>query len=276
MRKLLWLFVLSSLVLLNACSPSPVSSDTSETPDLAGEITFAGSTTVQPLANEIGAAFTEAHPDVTLDIAAGGSEVGIRAIHDGTVDIGMASRALTPEEAEGITPHQIAVDVIAVIVNEANPVGDLTLAQLEAIYLGEITNWRDVGGEDAPITVVIRDINSGTRGAFDKIVLKGAEPASPNLKKALAASDVAVQVRDNPYALGYVGFGHLDSGLKALNIEGVAPSAETARDGSYKVTRPLQLMTGPLSQPLAKTYVEFALSEAGQQVVAESGWVPAK
>lgn len=276
MRKSVWIFVWIGLFLITACSSSPHAPDSSGTSQLAGKLTFAGSTTVQPLTNEIGEAFTAVHPEVTLDIAAGGSEVGIRAIHDGTVDIGMASRALTSEEVEGITPYQIAVDVIAVIVNEANMVNDLTLVQLEAIYLGEITNWRDVGGEDVPITVVIRDINSGTRGAFDKIVLKGAEPSAPNLEKALAASDVAALVGEDPHAVGYVGFGHLDPGLKVLKIDGVAPLAETARDGSYKVTRPLQLMTGPLSQPLAESFVEFALSEAGQQVVVESGWVPAK
>jgi phosphate transport system substrate-binding protein len=267
-------FLLVSLLLLTACSASPTPVPT--TSQLAGELTFAGSTTVQPLADEIGKAFTDMYPDVTLDIAAGGSEVGIEAIHDGTVDIGMVSRSLTLEEAQGITPHQIAVDVIAIIVNEANTVDDLTLEQLKAIYRGEITHWIDVGGDSAPITVVIRDINSGTRGAFDKIVLEGAEPAAPNLQTALTASDVAALVLDDHHAIGYVGFGHLDASLKPLKINSVTPSAETAQEGSYKVTRPLQLMTGPLSQPLAETFVAFARSETGQRVVEESGWVPAK
>jgi phosphate transport system substrate-binding protein len=213
---------------------------------------------------------------VTLDIAAGGSEVGIQAIHDGTVDIGMASRALTPEEAEGITPHQVAVDVIAVIVNEDNPVTTLTMEELRAIYLGEITNWQAVGGAAAPITVVVREINSGTRGAFDKIVLNGEEPNAPGLDKALTASDVAAIVSETPTALGYVGFGHLDSGFRALQIEEITPSAETARDGSYRLTRPLQLMTGSLTQPLAEEFLDFALSEEGQDVVKEEGWVPVK
>lgn len=274
MLRFIHFFLLVSLLLLTACSASPTPVPT--TSPLAGELTFAGSTTVQPLADKIGEAFIAMHPDVTLDIAAGGSEVGIQAIQDGTVDIGMVSRSLTLEETQGITPHQIAMDVIAIIVNETNTVDDLTLEQLQAIYLGEITDWSDVGGDDAPITVVIRDVNSGTRGAFDKIVLEGAEPATPNLQTALTASDVAVSVQDNHHAIGYVGFGHLDAGLKTLKIESVAPSAETAQDGSYRVTRPLQLMTGPLSQPLAEAFVAFALSETGQRVIEESGWVPAQ
>ncbi|MGC9398013.1 MAG: phosphate ABC transporter substrate-binding protein [Anaerolineae bacterium] len=276
-RTLRWfvVFVFGVLLWTPACTPA---SSPALTPSvqLAGELTFAGSTTVQPLAAEIGKAFNALYPDVTLDIAAGGSEVGIQAVHEGTVDLGMASRALAPEEAEGIAVHRIAVDVIAVVVHADNQVEGLTMEQLKAIYLGEITSWHEVGGAETPIHVVVRDINSGTRGAFDQIVLQGAEPTVPHLQKALTAGDVAALVQEDPYAVGYVGFGHLEPGLKALEIDGVAPSAETARDGSYEITRPLQLMTGPLSQPLAETFVEFALSEAGQQVVVESGWVPAK
>jgi phosphate transport system substrate-binding protein len=170
--------------------------------------------------------------------------------------------------------HQIAVDVLAIIVNTANPVINLSTAQLRDIYLGAITNWQDVGGPDAPITVVIREKTSGTRGAFDEIVLDKAEPAGPALQTVITAGDMAALVAQEPYAIGYVGFGNLEAGLRGLSIDGVAPSEANARAGSYRLTRPLLLLTGPLTQPLAQTYIDFALSAEGQQLIAENGWVP--
>jgi len=271
------LFVLLGISVLLAGCAQPV-----ETPKpveevlLGGRITFAGSTTVQPLADIVGQAFTALYPEVTLDIAAGGSKVGIQAIHEGTVDIGMASRRLSAEEAEGVTQHQIAVDVIAVVVHVSNPVEDLTMEQLHDIYLGKITNWKEVGGADEPIVVVIRDENSGTRGAFDEIVLEKETPTAPELQKALTAGDMAALVAGNPNAIGYVGFGNMESELKVVAIEGVEPSKEAAQDGSYRLTRPLLMFTGPLTQPLAQTFIEFVVSSEGQQVVEANGWVPVK
>jgi phosphate transport system substrate-binding protein len=254
------------------------SSATPEPPTqlVAGKITFAGSTTLQPLAHELGEAFNERYPDIELDIAAGGSVVGIQAVHDGAVDIGMASRTLKPEEVEGIGQHQVAVDVIAVVVHISNPVEDLTLEQLRAIYLGEIANWREVGGQDQPIVAVVRGKNSGTRGAFDEIVLEKQEPAAPEMRTALTAGDMAVAVMENPGAIGYVGFGNLESSLKMVSIGGVLPAEETALDGSYRLVRPLLFLTGPLTQPLGQTFIDFALGDEGQKIVEESGWVPAK
>jgi len=244
--------------------------------DIAGEISFAGSTTLQPLAHKLGEAFKERHPDIVLDIAAGGSVVGIEAIHNGTVDIGMASRALKPEEAEGVKQHQVAADVIAMVVHSANPVEDIELERLREIYLGEITNWSEIGGLDEPIMVVVRGKNSGTRGAFDKIVLDRQEPAAPDLQMAVAASDVAAMVAENEHAIGYIGFGHFELDIKVMAVDGVTPSEETAQDGSYPVVRPLLFLTGPLTQPLAQHFIDFALSEEGQQMVIDEGWVPAR
>lgn len=272
LKKTLLIFLL--ILAFAACTPSTPAITT--VVPLTGQITFAGSTTVQPLADKLREAFNLIHPGVTLQIAAGGSTVGIKAIHDGTVDIGMASRRLKPDEAEGIEQHQIAVDVIAAVVNDANPVEGLTLEELRDIYLGEITNWREVGGEDSPITVIVRDKNSGTRGAFDDIVLSGEEPTAPGLKKALTAGDVAAGVLDDTGAIGYVGFGNLEPGLRALSIDDVLPSEENARSGDYPLVRPLLLLTGPLTQPLAHEFITYALSAEGQGVVAEQGWVPAQ
>ncbi len=242
---------------------------------LAGQISFAGSTTLQPLAHKIGEAFTRENPNVMLDIAAGGSVVGIEAIHDGTVDIGMASRSLKPEEAAGLKQHQVAADVIAMVVHESNPVEDIALEDLRDVYLGRITNWSELGGDDEPILVVIRGKNSGTRGAFDKIVLDGGEPTAPNLETAVAASDVAAIVAENSHAMGYLGFGHFEMDIRVITVDGVMPSEKTANDGSYPVVRPLLFLTGPLTQPLAHRFIDFALGEQGQTIVVDAGWVPA-
>ncbi len=267
-RVLGFLWVLALLV---GCQPLTVSPTVSM---LHGNLTFAGSTTVQPLVAKIGEAFNARYPDVALDIAAGGSSVGIQAIHEGTVDIGMASRNLTPEEADGVTRYQIAVDVLAVVVNPTNPVEALTLEQLRGIYSGQIVNWRDAGGPDAPITVVVRERNSGTRGAFDEMVLGKAEPAAPLLPAAITASEMSAAVAAAANAIGYVGFGNLDADVKVLAIEGVLPTEANAQNGTYCLTRPLWLLTGPLTQPIAQEFIDFALSPAGQAVVAENGWVP--
>jgi len=188
----------------------------------------------------------------------------------------MASRALTAEESAEITQHQVAVDVIAIAAHISNPVEDLTLEQLQGIYQGRVTNWKDVGGLDAPITVVVRGKNSGTRGAFDKIVLDKQNPNAPNLQEAITAGDMAAIIGNDPSAIGYVGFGNLEPDIKVLCVDGVPPSEETARSGSYRLVRPLLFLTGPLTQPLGQTFVEFALSEEGQEHVAASGWVTAK
>mgnify|MGYP006296396169 CR=1 FL=1 len=271
---LCWMLILT-LALLSACgSSAPVTPTSSAEGELSGQITFAGSTTVQPLAAKVGERFNEHYPDVELEIAAGGSEVGINAVHDGAVDIGMASRTLTPEEAEGITVHKFAVDVLAVVVNEKLPIDGLTMAELRAIYLGEITNWSAVGGPDHPIVVVMRGENSGTRGAFDKIVLDKQAPTAPILETAVTAGDMAAIVLDDSRAIGYVGFGNIEAGLKTLAIDGAAPSEENARNGSYQLTRPLQFLTGPLTRPLGQSFIDFALGEEGQQIVIENGWVP--
>ena len=274
MRLLEWFACVSLIALLAGCGSNATVSPT-PTP-LIGRITFAGSTTVQPLADKLGTVFRQHYSGVVLDIAAGGSVVGIKAIHDGTADIGMASRALAPDEAAGIEQYQIAVDVLAIVVHPTNPVSDLTAAQLRDIYLGKITNWRELGGPDRPIAVVVRDVNSGTRGAFDEIVLDKHEPQAPGLKAAITAGDVAAIVATEPGAIGYVGFGNLESRLKLLAIDGVTPTRDAARNGHYRLVRPLLLMTGPLTQPLARVYIEFVLSAEGQTLVEDDGWIPVK
>lgn len=266
--------VLLTLFFLVSCRPAAPAS-TSPVP-VAGKLVFAGSTTMQPLVGALGEAFHRWYPGVELDIAAGGSRVGIQAVHEGTVDIGMASRALTPEEAEGISVHTIALDVIAIVVHPSNPVEDLSLENLAAIYRGEITRWSQVGGADIEIIPIAREMSSGTRGAFDELVLEGQEPTAPGLLTAVTAGDMAAMVAERPGAIGYVGFGNLNDQLRAVTINGVSPTPATARSGEYPLVRPLNLLTGPLSQPLSEEFIRFALNPDGQRIVELAGWVPVR
>jgi phosphate transport system substrate-binding protein len=263
------------LLLLAACGgpATPSSTPTMAPARRAGRITFAGSTTVQPLAQKLAEAFRAREPNVECEIAAGGSLVGINAVHEGAADIGMASRELTPEEVRNIQRYQIASDVLALIVHPANPVANLTRQQLRAIYQGDVTRWSEVGGADAPITVLVRETSSGTRGAFDELVLDKGAPSAPVLEALITAGEIQARVAADPNAIGYVGFGNLDQSVKLLAIDGVAPSPAAARDGSYPLVRPLLLLVGPLSSPLAEAFIAFTLSPEGQQIVGADGWV---
>jgi phosphate transport system substrate-binding protein len=241
-------------------------------------VTFAGSTTVQPLAEKLGEVYRQKNPNVVLDISAGGSRVGIQAIQEGSTDIGMASRELhDDEQTDGMEQFQIAIDVLAIIVHTTNPVEQLSLEQLRGIYTGEITNWSEVGGSDMPIAPIIREVSSGTRGAFDEIVLEDGVLLETPENTEITAGEVHTRVATSPDAIGYVGFGHVGGeDVKVLAIDGVEPSPETATDGSYQLKRPLLLLLGPLSRPQARSFVEFALSDEGQQIVADDGWVPVR
>lgn len=242
---------------------------------VSGEISVVGSTTVQPLVEELRDAFLQRYPNVEMNVAAGGSVVGIQAVQNGETDIGMASRNLREgEQTEGMEVHRIAVDVLAVIVHPSNSITGLSSDELKGIFTGEITNWSEVGGEDMAILPVIREVTSGTRGAFDDIALDGDEPTD-DADVQITAGEVEARVASTENAIGYVGFGHIElDEINVLEIDGVAPSPESAMDDSYSLQRPLQLLTGPLSRELATIFVDFALSPEGQELVEADGWVP--
>lgn len=274
-RRIFILLFLMSLMLSSCQTLNPTPVEPSPTP-LAGKITVAGSTTMQPLVGKLSELFTQRHPLVQMEVAAGGSVVGIRAVHEGTADIGMASRALTEEEAKGINVYTVGLDALAIVVNSENPVNELSLQQLQDIYFGKITNWKNLGGEDLEVVPVQREITSGTRGAFDEIVLEKQEASAPKMVTVITAGDVAATVAQLKGAIGYVGFGNLESHLKVLAIDGVTASPETIKAGRYRLYRPLSLLTGPLSQPLAQVFIEFVLSYEGEKAIEEFGWIPVK
>ncbi|HEU4326533.1 MAG TPA: phosphate ABC transporter substrate-binding protein [Roseiflexaceae bacterium] len=276
-RATVFVFVL----LLAACGTTATSQPTAAptappatAAALSGRLTFAGSTTMQPLVEKLAEQYRTHNPAVELEIAAGGSVVGINAVQDGSVDIGMASRPVKDQEVKpGMRLFPVAYDALAIIVHPDNPVRALTVEQLRRIYQGGITNWRELGGPDAPIRAVVREVSSGTRGAFDELVLDGEDPATQATSE-VTAGEVEQTVAGDTHAIGYVGFGNVRPDIATLSIDGVQPSPEAVRSGEYKLRRPLTLLTGSLSRPLAQSFVEFALSPEGQRLVAEDGWVP--
>ena len=274
MKKILPLFLL--FFLLSSCSQA-VANTPSPTPDvLTGRLTLAGSTTIQPLISPLADDFVNLHPNINMDIAGGGTAVGISAVHNGTSDIGMASRTLTTEESKGINQFQIAFDVLAIVVHPDNPVKTLTLAQIQDIYFGRVTNWKDLGGLDQPIVPVQREISSGSRGAFDEMVLNKQTATASNIETAVTAGDAAARISSEEGAIGYLGFGNLEKSIKVVAVNGVIPTQVTAKDGSYSLVRPLILMTGPLTQPLAQVFIDYVLSPVGQKAVNDLGWIPVK
>jgi len=240
-----------------------------------------GSTTILPIAEQAAESFQEDNPDTTVLVSGLGSSAGIEAVSTGTSDIGTSSRDLKEEEASlGLTDIPVAFDGIAVIVNPSNPVSGLTIAQLQAIYAGEITNWNEVGGEERDIDLVNRDEASGTREAFKKIVM-GEDAKFDRSAVVLPGTG---QVRDvvsrSEGAIGYISVGFVEArfssaAVKALPIDGVEPSEETVASKEYPIARTLHFFTKGEAVGLAKRYIDYVLSDEVQQgVVIDAGFVP--
>ena len=235
-------------------------------------VTEAGSTTVQPLAEKLAAAFKVQNPDVSITIQGGGSSVGIKSCNDGTVDIGAASRELKAGEPN-LVKHLLARDGIAIIAHPSNPVTGLTREQVKKIFAGEITKWSQVGGENKDIHVIAREEGSGTRTAFEEMVMG---EALVKISAILLPSNGAIRtaVSSNPPASGFVSFGYIGSSVKALAIDGMAATATNAKNGSYAIVRPLYFLTKEQPTGLVKEFIDFCLSPEGQSIVAEDGYIP--
>ncbi len=242
---------------------------------LSGTVTVAGSTTVQPLAELLAEEFTSQNPDVEVIISGGGTSVGITSVNNGSVDIGSASRELKSDEPQ-LVKRLLARDGIAVVVAPGNPVTGLTKTQVRDIFSGVITNWKDVGGPDHAINVVVRESGSGTRTAFEEMVMAKPEPAVAIASTALEQNSnggVKQVVGGESHAIGFISFGYIDSTVKALAIDGVTATGDNAKSGTYPIVRPLYFLTREEPEGLVKDFIEFCLSEAGQAIVAEEGYI---
>lgn len=248
------------------------------TTDLSGSISMVGSTSMEKLANALSEAFMEEYPDVTVTAEFVGSGAGIEAVTNGTADIGNSSRSLKDEEkAAGVVENVVAIDGIAVCVDPANEVADLTKEQLTNIYNGTVTNWKEVGGADEPIIVIGREAGSGTRGAFEELVdlVDGCKYAN----ELDSTGAVIAKVASTPGAIGYASLDALDDSVKALSLEGVEATAENIKAGNYFLSRPFVMATkGEISEQndLVQAWFGLVLGDEGQQVASEVGLITVK
>lgn len=246
----------------------------SEPAKLSGNVATDGSTSMEKIIGSLGEAFMEMNPDVNFTYNPTGSGTGIQAAIDGTCDIGLSSRALKDEEKASLTETIVALDGIAIIVNPANPVSDLSVEQIAQIYTGEITNWKDVGGDDLEISRIGREAGSGTRDGFETIT--GTKEACKYNQELTSTGDVITTVAGNPNAIGYASLSAVKDSVKALTVGGVAPSEETVLDGTYTIQRPFVLATrtGEALSEAAQAFFDFATSADANEIIAAAGAVP--
>lgn len=242
---------------------------------LSGTVSTDGSTSMESVIGYLSEAFMEDNSGVKVTYNPTGSSSGIQAVQEGRCDIGLASRDLKAEEAETLDSVVVAIDGIAIIVNPENPVEDLTLEQIAAIYTGEITNWSEVGGDDLPIVRIGREADSGTRDGFESIT--GTADACAYDQELTSTGDVVQTVSSNPNAIGYASLASVSGRVKAISVEGVLPSSETILDGTYKVQRDFVLVTrkdNKLSDA-AQAFYDFCLSTDADEYITAAGAVPA-
>ena len=243
---------------------------------LSGQVATDGSTSMEKVIGALGESFMSANSGVTFTYNPTGSGSGIQAVSEGRCDIGLSSRALKDEEkASGLVGTTVALDGIAIIVNPENPVSDLSVDQIAAIYTGEITNWSEVGGNDAEIVLIGREAGSGTRDGFESIT-KTTDKCQYR-QELTSTGDVITTVSQNPDAIGYASLSSVKDSVKALTVGGVAPTEDTVKDGSYVIQRPFVLVTkdGTKLSEAAQKFFDYALSADAAPIIAAAGAVAA-
>ncbi len=284
MKKFLTLALTAvmALSLLTACgSKNDNSADTNtdgsntET-TLSGTVSTDGSTSMEKVINSLGESFMAMNKDVKFTYNPTGSGSGIQAVSEGRCDIGLSSRALKDDEkASGLVETVVALDGIAIVVNPENPVSDLDVDTIAKIYTGEITNWKDVGGNDAEIVLIGREAGSGTRDGFESIT--DTKDACQYRQELTSTGDVINTVSQNPDAIGYASLSAVGDSVKALTVGGVEATEATVKDGSYVVQRPFVLVTkeGTKLSPAAQAFFDYALSADAASIIATAGAVAA-
>lgn len=240
-----------------------------------GTVSTDGSTSMEKVVGALGESFMEANSGTTFTYNPTGSGSGIQAVSEGRCDIGLSSRALKDDEkASGLKETTLALDGIAIIVNPQNPVKDLSLEQIAKIYTGEITNWKDVGGDDAEIVLIGREAGSGTRDGFESIT--ETKDACQYRQELTSTGDVITTVSQNPNAIGYASLAAIKDSVKALTVNGVAPTEATVKDGTYLVQRPFVLVTkeGVTLSETAQKFFDFATSADAASIISVAGAVP--
>lgn len=254
---------------------SEPSSSVSTDAAVTGSVATDGSTSMEKVIGALGEAFMNNNSGASFTYNPTGSGSGIKAVLEGRCDIGLSSRALKDEEkAEGLVETVLAYDGIAMVVNPENPVSDLSLEQIAAIYTGEITNWKEVGGNDAEIVLIGREAGSGTRDGFESIT--DTKDACQYRQELTSTGDVITTVSQNPNAIGYASLAAIKDSVKALTVNGVAPTEATVKDGTYLVQRPFVLVTkeGVALSETAQKFFDFATSADAASIISAAGAVP--
>ena len=241
----------------------------------SSKVTISGSTSVGPVVEILGEDFESKNEGISIEVQQIGSSAGIKNAIEGTSQIGMASRDLKDEEkASGLKETQIAIDGIAVITNKNNEVKDLTLEQVKDIYTGKITNWKEVGGKDAPIVVVSREDGSGTRDGFQENVGFESEELTKDAQISDGSGNIKSTVEGNENAIGYISFGYVDDNVNALTIDGVELTTENVKNNTYAIARPFLFVSKEdnISEEGTK-FIEYILSDEGKKIVEEKGFI---
>ena len=257
----------------SSAAASSESAAASSAAGLNGTVSTGGSTSMEKVMSALQEAYAEKEPDVTVTYDPTGSGAGITGATDKTLDIGLSSRKLKDGET-GVTATTIALDGIAIIVNNANPVQDLTIDQIAKIATGEVTNWKDVGGEDAPIVLIGREAGSGTRDGFESIV--GVTDKCQYAQELTSTGAVITGVAANNGAIGYASLSALKDTVKAVTVEGIACTEETVLDGTYKIQRPFNFVTNDSVTPsdAVQSFIDFATSAEAADLIRAAGAVP--
>ena len=259
----------------NDTANSGAEDSTGDTAALSGTVNTDGSTSMKDVMGVLTETYKEIQPDVTINYSGTGSGAGIEAVMAGNVDIGLSSRALKPEEEEqGAVGHVVALDGVAIVVNPANGVEDLSVEQIAQIFTGEITNWSELGGNDEEIAVYGREAGSGTRSAFEEIV--GVEDACKYTNEYSSTGDVIGNVAQNPNAIGYASLSAVDDTVTAVAVNDVVPTEETVADGSFAIQRPFVIVTveGTELSPAAQAFFDYAMSADVADIITAAGVVP--
>ncbi len=281
MKKIISIALIAvlALALLAGCgssaAPATTTAPASEAPaELNGTVATDGSTSMEKVIGALGEAFMEQNKGVTFTYNPTGSGSGITAVGEGRCDIGLSSRALKDDEkASGLKETVLALDGIAVIVNPANPVSDLDVETIAKIYTGEITNWKEVGGNDAEIVLIGREAGSGTRDGFESVT--DTKDSCKYRQELTSTGDVITTVSTNPDAIGYASLAALKDNVKALTVGGIAPTEDTVKDGSYVIQRPFVLVTkdGAELSTAAQAFFDYATSADAADLIAAAGAV---
>lgn len=279
MKKLISLVLaaLMALTLFAACGKTNDDNkdNNDDNAEVTGTVSTDGSTSMEKVIMSLGESFQAENKGITVGYNPTGSGSGITAVSEGRCDIGLASRALKDDEkAAGLKETVLALDGIAIIINPENKVSDLTVEQIAKIYTGEITNWKDVGGDDAEIVLIGREAGSGTRDGFESIT--GTKDSCKYRQELTSTGDVITTVAGNPNAIGYASLASIKDTVKAISVNGVAPSEATVSDGSYEVQRPFVLVTkeGVELSKAAQMFFDYATGKDAADIISAAGVVP--